>query len=219
MASDQRPDKAVGKAVLEPPRPERIRAEIAEGLRASPRRLPSRFFYDARGAQLFEEITRLDEYYLTDAEVEILGRRSERVAELVGPRVRMVEYGSGSGQKTWLVLGELESPSAYVPVDVARQQLLAFARRVRERFPELEVLPVAADYTQLEALPWPSAEAGATLAFFPGSTVGNLEPSEAVEFLGKIADIRPAPANIFSSERTWSRTVELWSVPTTTRWG
>ena len=178
----------VGNPVLAPPRPERIRREIREGLTGSPRRLPARFFYDARGAQLFEEITGLDEYYLTDAEVEILGQRAARVAELVGPGVRMVEYGSGSGEKTWIVLRELEAPSAYVPVDVAREQLLSFARRVRERFPGLEVLPVAADYTRLDELPWPEAESGATLAFFPGSTVGNLEPVEAVAFLEKIAE-------------------------------
>ncbi len=185
MAPDR--DEAVN-AVLEPPCPEQIRREIREGLTDSPRRLPARFFYDARGARLFEEITRLDEYYLTDAEVEILGRRAARVAELVGRGVRMVEYGSGSGEKTWIVLGELEAPSAYVPVDVAREQLLSFARRVRERFPGLEVLPVAADYTRLDELPWPEAESGATLAFFPGSTVGNLEPPEAVAFLSRIAD-------------------------------
>jgi dimethylhistidine N-methyltransferase len=164
-----------------------IRSEVERGLRGRPPSLPCRFFYDARGARLFEQITRLEEYYLTDAEMEILRRRASRVAELVGPGVRMVEYGSGSGDKTWIVLGELEEPTAYVPIDVAREQLMSFSAEVRVEFPDVEVLPVVADYTRLSSLPWPTAEAGATLAFFPGSTVGNLEPQEAVRFLSDVA--------------------------------
>lgn len=165
-----------------------IRAEVEGGLRGRPRSLPCRFFYDDRGAQLFEQITRQEEYYLTDAEMEILRRRASRIAELVGPGVRMVEYGSGSGDKTWIVLGALREPAAYVPIDVAREQLMSFAAEVQAEFPHVEVLPVAADYTRLSTLPWPTTtEAGATLAFFPGSTVGNLEPPEAVRFLSDVA--------------------------------
>lgn len=168
------------------PAVERVRAEAAHALGASPRRLPSRFFYDEAGARLFDEITRLDEYYLTDAEMEILRERAAQVAAELGPGVRMVEYGSGSGEKTWILLDALERPSAYVPVDVSRQQLEALARQVKSRFPRLEVLPVAADYTDLQELPWPTAQAGETLAFFPGSTVGNLEPEDAVGFLSTV---------------------------------
>ncbi len=171
----------------EPTEVRMIRSEVERGLRGQPRSLPCRFFYDARGAQLFEQIMRLEEYYLTDAEMEILRRRASRVAELVGPGVRMVEYGSGSGDKTWIVLGELEEPTAYVPIDVAREQLMSFSDEVRAEFPDVEVLPVVADYTRLSSLPWPTEEAGATLAFFPGSTVGNLEPQEAVQFLSDVA--------------------------------
>lgn len=163
-----------------------IRDEIARGLASEPRTLPVRFFYDEEGARLFEAITRLDEYYLTDAEMEILRERAGDVARRLGPGVRMVEYGSGSGEKTWIVLDELSDPSAYVPVDVARRQLERFAARVRRRFPGLQVLPVVADYTELETLPWPDGEAGATLAFFPGSTIGNLEPDQAVDFLRQV---------------------------------
>ncbi|TVR61468.1 MAG: L-histidine N(alpha)-methyltransferase [Gemmatimonadales bacterium] len=166
---------------------EEIREEVRTTLSGSPRSLPCRFFYDAEGARLFEEITRLEEYYPTRAETEILGGCAAEVARVVGPRARMVEFGSGSGEKTWLVLDELESPSAYVPVDIAREQLVEFAARVRRRLPGLEVLPVVTDYTRLSELPWPETEAGATLAFFPGSTVGNLDPEDARTFLARVA--------------------------------
>ena len=164
-----------------------IREEIRTTLSGSPRSIPCRFFYDAEGARLFEEITRLEEYYPTRAETEILRTRAAEVARIVGPLARMVEFGSGSGEKTWLVLDELQSPSAYVPVDIARDQLVEFAARVRRRLPGLEVLPVVTDYTRLAELPWPETDAGATLAFFPGSTVGNLDPEDARTFLARVA--------------------------------
>lgn len=166
---------------------EGIRAEVTRGLSQDPPRLPSRFFYDREGARLFEAITRLDEYYLTDTEIGILRRSVGEVAKHVGARARIVEYGSGSGEKTWILLGGLDDPAAYVPVDVSREQLRELARQVVARFPGLEVLPVAADYTALDELPWPARGAsGATLAFFPGSTVGNLEPGEAQAFLRRV---------------------------------
>jgi dimethylhistidine N-methyltransferase len=164
-----------------------IRAEVARGLSQDPPRLPSRFFYDREGARLFEAITRLEEYYLTDTEIGILRRSMGEVAKLVGAGARIVEYGSGSGEKTWILLEGLDDPAAYVPVDVSREQLRELARQVAARFPGLEVLPVAADYTALNGLPWPTGRAsGSTLAFFPGSTVGNLEPAEARDFLRQV---------------------------------
>lgn len=164
-----------------------VRAEIRETFTASPRSIPCRFFYDSEGARLFEEITRLEEYYPTRAEMEILRTYAPEMGEMVGPGVRMVEFGSGSGEKTWLMLDALQAPSAYIPVDIAREQLLEFAARVRSRYAGLEVLPLVTDYTRLSELPWPDATVGATLAFFPGSTVGNLHPEEARRFLARVA--------------------------------
>jgi L-histidine Nalpha-methyltransferase len=177
------------EAVIASRDPARIREEILEGLTARPRRLPSRFFYDERGARLFQEITRLEEYYLTDAEVEILGRRAAAVARVLGPRTRMVEYGSGSGEKTWIVLDALEEPAAYVPVDVSRAQLLEFARRVRDRFPDLEVLPVRRTSPASRRCPGPRRRPGAPSPSSPGSTVGNLEPKDAEGFLARIGKL------------------------------
>lgn len=169
--------------------PVEVLGEIRQGLTSSPRTLPCRLLYDDRGAELFERIMELDEYYPTRTEMKILRARAGEVAELVGPRVRVVEYGSGSGDKSWILLESLEDPVAYVPVDVAREQLADLAARVNRRFPDLEVLPVAADYTALDDVPSPRRESRATLAFFPGSTVGNLEPDDAVEFLRQIGEM------------------------------
>jgi dimethylhistidine N-methyltransferase len=173
----------------EVPEPSELFVEVCRGLDGTPRSLPSKLFYDERGAELFERITELEDYYPTQTEIRILQDHATEVSELVGPRARVVEYGSGSGDKTWILLEHLEDPVAYVPVDVAREQLAEFAERVNRRFPGMEVLPVAADYTRLDELPAPRRVPRTTLAFFPGSTVGNLEPDEAVEFLRQIGQM------------------------------
>src|SRR5690606_34621136 len=121
--------------------------------RGDPPRLPPKLFYDARGAALSEAITRPPEYYPTRTEMGILADCCADVARRVGRGARVVEFGSGSGDKSWILLEHLERPAVYVPVDVSRAQLEAFAAQVRERFPVLEVRPVAGDYTRLDALP------------------------------------------------------------------
>lgn len=162
--------------------------EVARGLQSEPRTLPPKLFYDDRGARLFVEITRLEEYYPTRTELSILERCLPEVATQVGPRARVVEFGSGSGEKTWKLLAALEEPAACIPIDIARDQLLGFARSVQAEHPELRVEPLHADYTRPYRLPWPEPDDGRTLFFFPGSTVGNFEPAEAADFLGNMAD-------------------------------
>lgn len=162
--------------------------EVARGLRGPRRTLPPKLFYDDRGARLFVEITRLEEYYPTRTELSILDACLPEVAREVGPRARVVEFGSGSGEKTWKLLSALEDPAACLPIDIARDQLLDFARSVQDAHPEMRVQPLHTDYTRPYRLPWPDREDGRTLFFFPGSTVGNFEPDEAADFLGNMAD-------------------------------
>ncbi len=163
--------------------PQALREEVVEGLSRTPPTLPPKLFYDARGADLFEEITRLPEYYLTRTELEIFRLHLPEMASLVGPGARVVEFGSGSGRKTRLLLEALQSPAAYIPVDIAAAQLTAVADRMDRDFPDLQVLPVAADYTHPFHLPRSGPGEGRPLLFFPGSTVGNFEPPEAQAFL------------------------------------
>jgi dimethylhistidine N-methyltransferase len=148
--------------------------------------MPCKFFYDAAGSALFEAICELPEYYLTRTETAILTQHAEAIAAQLGPRVRVVEFGSGSSAKTTLLLDRLVQPAAYVPVDIAREQLDASVRRLRARYPRLLVEPVCADYTAAFALPPAPAAAARTIVFFPGSTIGNFTAAEMARFLGRM---------------------------------
>jgi len=170
------------------PTPERITADVAAGLSASPRRLPSKYFYDARGSELFEQITQQPEYYLTRVEIALMEARMAGIAAAVGPALHVVEYGSGSGRKTEILLAGLPDPVAYTPIEISRDALMHSVARLEGRFPEVEMLPVCADFTRPVALPGPQREARRRLAFFPGSTLGNFERAEAVRLLAAMRD-------------------------------
>ena len=168
------------------PTPDRICQDVVRGLSRSPMTLPPKYFYDDHGARLFERITELDAYYPTRTEIAILRRFGPEISARIGPQVRLVEFGSGSGDKTWLILRSLDSPVAYVPVDISCAQLVAFARDVAGAFPDLEVDAVCADYTAEYALPNDGSAAQRSVAFFPGSTIGNFEVDEARAFLARV---------------------------------
>ena len=163
-----------------------IRDEVLAGLTAERKALPPKLFYDQRGAELFEEICELPEYYLTRSELEILRCRAGEIANLAGPECAVVEYGSGAGIKVRLLLDALDNPVAYVPVDISRSQLLQVAGEISAEYPDLSVIPVCADYTRRFDLPELPRQERRRLAFFPGSTIGNFHPHEAVEFLKHI---------------------------------
>lgn len=158
-----------------------FRADVLAGLSQEQKAVPARWFYDERGSQLFEEITRLPEYYPTRAETEILKARGEEFAELIGGARAVVEFGSGSSVKTPLLLRAI-APSAYVPLDISGDFLRAAAAQLSDIFPGLPVIPVEADFMKPVSLPENVAHL-AKLGFFPGSTIGNLVPSTAVDLL------------------------------------
>ncbi|GAB3339600.1 L-histidine N(alpha)-methyltransferase [Marilutibacter aestuarii] len=155
------------------PSPDDILGDTLAGLSATPKRLSSKYFYDARGSQLFEQITRQPEYYLTRVELGLLDSAMRSIAEAVNDCPHVVEYGSGSGRKTQLLLEGLVDPVAYTPIEISRSALLASVERLAEAFPDIEMLPVCADFTQPVPLPRPERPARHTLVFFPGSTLGN----------------------------------------------
>jgi dimethylhistidine N-methyltransferase len=156
---------------------------VLAGLTAVPRAIPAKFLYDAAGSALFDAICELPEYYLTRTETGILRECAGEVANLAGPGRALVEFGSGSSVKSRLLIEALQDLVAYVPIDISRQHLDATALRLRCDYPELKVEPVCADYMALTALPGDLALAERRLGFFPGSTIGNLEPQEATAFL------------------------------------
>ncbi|MDN3566689.1 L-histidine N(alpha)-methyltransferase [Paeniroseomonas aquatica] len=157
-------------------------ADALAGLSAPRKTLPCKWLYDAEGCSLFEAITRLPEYYPTRTEVKILAEQAPAIAAAVGPGRAVVEFGPGDGAKAALLLGGLEAPAAYVPVDIAPEWLEGAANRVVEAHPGLPVLPVVADFTLPFALPKRLGTAP-RLGFFPGSTIGNFEPEGAIAFL------------------------------------
>jgi L-histidine N-alpha-methyltransferase len=160
--------------------------DIVKRLRAPRKYLPCKLLYDARGAELFEQICTLDEYYPYRSELALLEQHLPTIAKIVGPTARVIEPGSGAGRKTRMLLTALERPHTYVPIDVSTKQLDETARDLGADFPGLDIVPIAADYTQPLVLP-PSGHAGKTLVFFPGSTIGNFEPEDAAHFLARLA--------------------------------
>lgn len=163
--------------------------DCVDGLTAVPKRLPSKYFYDARGSQLFDQICELPEYYVTRTELEIMQNHGEDMARCIGSGVRLVEYGSGSSIKTRILLDHLSDPAAYVPVDISREHLLQTAARLADDYPQLEVLPVHADFTRDFALPMPRRKPSHTAVYFPGSTIGNFTPDRAHGILAQIAPL------------------------------
>ena len=143
-----------------------------------------RFLYDQAGAELFDEITELPEYYPTRTELGILRAHADDMAALVGPDARLIEFGASSSAKVRLLLSALRRPRAYAPIAVAAEHLRQTAEEVARAFPDLAVVAVCADYTQPFTLPGEIMEGdGARVGFFPGSTIGNLEPDDAAAFL------------------------------------
>ncbi len=158
---------------------------VLGGLSADAKSLPAALFYDAKGAELFERICELPEYYPTRTELSILADCAPTLAEQIGTNAALIEYGSGAGIKVRLLLDELEGASVYVPVDVSQEQLMQVAAERARQYPTLRVIPVCADYTQ--PLDLPQLPAGVRrIGFFPGSTIGNFHPAEAAAFLRRV---------------------------------
>ncbi len=155
---------------------------VIEGLSRPQKAIPCRFLYDEAGSALFDRICELPEYYPTRTETAILEARAGEIAALAGPRAQLIELGSGSSIKVRILLEALSEPAAYVAVDVSREHLRRAASALAADFQEVHVAAVCADYSAPFPLPELSS-AGRRVAFFPGSTIGNLEPEEALAFL------------------------------------
>jgi dimethylhistidine N-methyltransferase len=163
--------------------------DVLGGLRAMPKSLPPKYFYDGKGSLLFERITELPEYYPTRCEMRILRDRAGEIAKLIPEGAALVEFGSGSSKKARIVLRAARKLAAYVPVDICGEMIEQEAIELRPDFPGLEVLPVRADITHKFALPPEAMAAPVRVGFFPGSTIGNFEPHEAAAFLRNAAHI------------------------------
>jgi dimethylhistidine N-methyltransferase len=163
--------------------------EVLRGLRSPQKELPCKLFYDKFGSELFERITTLDEYYPTRAEQRIMRAAGAEMGAALGSDCVLIEYGSGSSQKTRLLLDHMQDPAGYVPIEISREQLRESAESLARAYPRLPVVPVCADYTTSIQLP-PTVPAGKRrVAYYPGSTIGNFTPEDARRFLRKIAEV------------------------------
>lgn len=159
-------------------------AELAAALRQRPRSIAPKWFYDAEGSALFDRICELPEYYPTRTELALLRRIAPELAALMGPEAEIVEFGAGSSVKVELLLDAARAPAGFVPVDISGEHLAAAAARLQRARPGLAVRPVVADFTQGLALP---PALGRRLGFYPGSSIGNFDPPDAVALLRRMA--------------------------------
>lgn len=167
---------------------ESLREEVLRGLRATPRRIECKLFYDLEGSRLFESICEQPEYYLTRCEVEILEQQGAAIASVLGPGVTLVELGSGSSTKTRLLLDALDSPAGYVPIDISGEFLEESAADLRRAYPRLPIAPVVADFTAaMPAVAELDVPAERVVTFFSGSSIGNFDPDAAAALMRSAA--------------------------------
>ena len=157
--------------------------DLKQGLALQRKSISPKYFYDAVGSVLFDQICNLPEYYPTRTELSILHRHAREIALHLGPDAEILEFGAGSMQKVRVLLDALDRPSRYIPIDISAEHLHAAALRMARDYPNLQVEPLEADYTQDLVLPPDMPPEGRRVGFFPGSTLGNFEPPDALRFM------------------------------------
>lgn len=165
------------------PKLESFRDEVVLGLSKIPKQLPCKFFYDSKGSELFNQICGLEEYYPTRTELSIFQQYKQEISQVVGKNALVIEYGSGGSQKIRLLLNMLDTPVAYMPIDISKDYLFTDANKLAQDYPYLEIIAVCADYTKVLDLPEVSINFAKKIVFFPGSTIGNLDHKEAKSLL------------------------------------
>jgi len=161
--------------------------DVIKGLKTDQKYLPSKYFYDDRGSDLFEQICELEEYYPTDCEMEIMRDYINEISDWVGPGVQLIELGSGSSTKTRLLLDHCQNLAMYVPVDISGSFLQEIAKSLNHDYPELDIHPMAADYTTPFDVP-DSDHVKKRVVYYPGSTIGNFTRRRAASFMDSVGE-------------------------------
>ena len=162
--------------------------EVRDGLATNQRTVPCKFIYDERGSELFEKICEQPEYYPTRTELKIMEESIDSMVEAIGPRARVIECGPGSGIKTKMLLDHLEDPAAYIPIEISKSALRGCFQELTREFPELEIVPVCADYTDHIDIPETEGDYERNVVYFPGSTLGNFPKDVARSFMRRSAE-------------------------------
>lgn len=167
-----------------------LREEIFESLAQPQKAIAPKFFYNKRGSELFDQICELEEYYPTRTEIQLLITYSGEIAQLIGQDCLLIEYGSGSSTKIRLLLDALPHLAGYMPIDISQEHMMQASSELAQCYPELDIIAVCADYTQDFELPhYHKKPVNHKLIFFPGSTIGNLHPDEAIHLLKHSASL------------------------------
>ena len=186
MTNSDHPASACADVVSED---QNFLSDVIRGLALPQKALQCKYFYDEVGSRLFDQICELDEYYLTRTERQIMVEHASDMANQIGAEAMLVEFGSGSSIKTRVLLDALEDPAAYVPLDISEDHLIKTARNLRQLYPQIEILPLVADFTKPFELPRSSRKPSHSAVFFPGSTIGNFLPGDASKMMKSIAAI------------------------------
>jgi dimethylhistidine N-methyltransferase len=166
-----------------------VLAEVLEGLQKPQKELPCKLFYDEKGSVLFDEICKLDEYYLTRTEMAIMNEYIDEITTFLGKNCLLIELGSGSSKKIRLILDNLEEPTAYVPIDISAEYLMKSVTALAKDYPELKIVPLCADYTQPLDLPNLHLPWSHKVIYYPGSSIGNFRPEEAKRLFRRISKL------------------------------
>lgn len=169
-------------------RPDPFLRDVLHGLSQTAKTIPSLYFYDERGSELFEQITQLPEYYPTRTEIALLSSVAEEVARTIGPEASIVEYGAGALRKIRLLLDALDRPAAYIPIDVSGEFLNEAASELQSDYPDLDIWPVIGSFMQPDLGIEHPEHAKRRVGFFPGSTLGNLDDQAVLTFLRQALD-------------------------------
>lgn len=182
--------KAAVELIDQAPTSNNMLKEVLVGLSKSQKSIDPKFLYDKKGSEIFERICELPEYYPTRAETEIYKNHARDICKLIGPEALIIEPGSGSAEKVRFLLKKLNRPVGYVPVEISREILLRTVEELGDEFPDLRTIPVCADFKENLDLPLSvDSQKGRKIVFFPGSTIGNLDPQEALQFLKKVSKV------------------------------
>ncbi|MFK8018000.1 MAG: L-histidine N(alpha)-methyltransferase [Gammaproteobacteria bacterium] len=166
-----------------------FRTEVIDGLSQTQKTLPPKYFYDEVGSRLFDQITEVPEYYPTLTEYSIMRDNIDAMASLIGPGASVIELGSGMSKKIRILLDRLEEVAAYVPVEISKHHLMNAARKFQLEYPDLDIRPVCADFTQPMRLPRPAQTPKRNVVYFPGSTIGNFYPNDAMRLLKNMSRV------------------------------
>ncbi|MDR3607852.1 MAG: L-histidine N(alpha)-methyltransferase [Oligoflexia bacterium] len=164
------------------PETDQFKRDVIAGLSKTDKSIPPKYFYDEKGSDLFDQICQLEEYYVTRSEIEILQAHAKTIAAAIGDDCLIYEFGSGSGEKTRILLDAIRNPAGYLPIEISRESLLKSSERLAYRYPHIPIVAICADFTKFMGDLTRNRDKKRAL-FFPGSTLGNFDPSTALQVL------------------------------------